>query len=66
VYIVVKFVGLKESKKDLLYIGKRIFLQTKLSELPVVESPVSSTGENLNVPPLNSSNLIPDPEGRKS
>ncbi len=66
VYIVVKFVGLKESKKDLLYIGKRIFPQTKLSELPVVESPVSSTGENLNVPPLNSSNLIPDPEGRKS
>ena len=41
IYIVVKFVGLKESKEDL--IGKRIFSQTKLSELPVVEIPVSST-----------------------
>ena len=42
IYIVVKLVGLKESKEDLL--GKRIFSQTEQSELPVVESPVSSTG----------------------
>ncbi len=46
VYIVVKFIGLRESKDDLLYIAKQIFQQTKLSKQPVVKSQVSSTNVN--------------------